>query len=77
MGYSRAENGIIESIYTVRGMTCEHCVRSVSAEVGRITGVRAVRVDLGTGRVAVTSDKPLAGDEVGAAVAEAGYQLLG
>jgi copper chaperone CopZ len=29
------------STYTVRGMTCGHCVNSVSAEVGRVPGVTA------------------------------------
>jgi copper chaperone len=64
-----------ESSYVVTGMTCAHCVASVSEEVGEISGVSDVRVDLGTGDVTVTSDRPLERAEVEAAVREAGYQL--
>ncbi|NGY60193.1 heavy-metal-associated domain-containing protein [Lentzea sp. NEAU-D13] len=65
-----------ESVYTVNGMTCGHCVDSVTEEVGRIGGVRAVAVDLPTGQVTITSATPIALDDVRAAVAEAGYELV-
>jgi copper chaperone len=61
--------------YTVSGMTCGHCVSSVSAEVGALPGVSKVEVDLGTGGVQVTSDQPLDPEGIRAAVEEAGYQL--
>ncbi len=61
--------------YTVLGMTCEHCVRAVSTEVGALPGVRAVDVDLATGSVTVTSDTELDREAVRAAVDEAGYEL--
>lgn len=61
--------------YTVAGMSCSHCVASVSAEIGRIRGVTDVRVDLASGRVTVTSDQPLDTEAVAAAVDEAGYEL--
>ena len=61
--------------WTVTGMTCEHCVASVTEELGEITGVSAVDVDLPTGAVTVTSDEPLPTDTVRAAVEEAGYRL--
>jgi copper ion binding protein len=61
--------------YSVVGMTCEHCVRAVSEEVGRLPGVSAVAVDLPTGRVTVTSSALLDRNAVAAAVDEAGYEL--
>jgi copper chaperone len=61
--------------YTVAGMTCAHCVRSVTEEVGALDGVTDVAVDLPTGAVAVTSDRPLDEAQVRAAVEEAGYAL--
>ncbi|MFC7247417.1 heavy-metal-associated domain-containing protein [Catellatospora aurea] len=67
----------METVYTVKGMTCGHCVSSVSAEIGRINGVTGVRIDLATGAVAVTSTEPLAQAAVAAAVDEAGYELIG
>ena len=57
-------------------MTCEHCVASVTEEVGELAGVSAVRVDLASGAVTVTSDQPLDDAAVRAAVEEAGYQLV-
>nr|CTQ95810.1 Copper chaperone [Kibdelosporangium sp. MJ126-NF4] len=64
-----------QSTYTVQGMTCGHCVSSVTEEVGQLTGVSNVDVDLSTGKVTVTSDNDLDIDAVRAAVTEAGYQL--
>ena len=61
--------------YTVTGMTCAHCVLSVTEEVTEIDGVTDVAVDLPTGAVAVTSDHPLDPAQVRAAVEEAGYAL--
>ncbi len=64
------------AMYRVKGMTCDHCVRAVSAELSRIGGVSDVKVDLATGEVTVTSAAPLAADGVRAAVDEAGYEVL-
>lgn len=61
--------------FTVTGMTCEHCVMSVTEEISSLTGVEAVDVDLASGRVAVTSTESIATAEIAAAVEEAGYQL--
>lgn len=60
--------------YSVVGMTCDHCARSVSTEVAALPGVTDVQVDLTSGRVTVTSDG-LGTDQVRGAVEEAGYNL--
>ncbi|MEV4149331.1 heavy-metal-associated domain-containing protein [Amycolatopsis sp. NPDC049691] len=65
------------SSFTVTGMTCAHCVASVSEEVGAIEGVTDVAVDLPTGAVTVTSSRPVDDARVRAAVEEAGYTLAG
>ncbi|MFE7874749.1 heavy-metal-associated domain-containing protein [Micromonospora humida] len=62
--------------YQVTGMTCGHCVSAVSAEVGALDGVTDVHVDLASGRVDVTSDRPLDTASVRAAIDEAGYDLV-
>lgn len=62
--------------YSVSGMTCAHCVGSVSGEVGQIPGVTGVSVDLASGAVTVTSERPLDEAAVRAAVDEAGYELV-
>ncbi|ONI92998.1 cation-transporting ATPase [Saccharothrix sp. ALI-22-I] len=66
-----------ESTYTVVGMTCGHCVASVTEEVSKIAGVSDVAVDLPTGAVKVTSEAPVDEADVKAAVEEAGYALAG
>ena len=67
--------------YRVTGMTCGHCVRAVSAELTGLGGVTGVSVDLvpgGTSAVMVTSEAPLDGQAVAAALDEAGdYRLVG
>ena len=61
--------------FTVTGMTCGHCVASVTEEVSGIPGVQDVDVVLETGAVTVTSTDPVDDAAVRAAVEEAGYQL--
>ena len=63
------------STYTVTGMTCAHCVASVTEEVSEVPGVEDVAVELATGRLTVTGDA--APDAVRGAVEEAGYALAG
>jgi copper ion binding protein len=62
--------------YTVKGMTCGHCVNAVSTEIGALPGVTGVDVDLTSGAVTVTSEQPLDPGAVRAAVDEAGYELV-
>lgn len=66
-----------EATYSVNGMTCDHCVRAVETEVGKIPGVASVSVDLGAGRLTLTSEKPVDPGTVRAAVEEAGFEVVG
>ncbi|MFE2414135.1 heavy-metal-associated domain-containing protein [Kitasatospora sp. NPDC059408] len=65
------------AVFQVQGMTCGHCVSSVTAELKKIDGVTDVAVDLATGRVTVEATAPLADEAVAAAIDEAGYDLVG
>ena len=63
---------------SVDGMTCGHCVQSVTEELTAIPGVKDVSVELrngGSSPVTVVSDAPLDDAAVRAAVEEAGYSL--
>jgi len=64
------------SVWTVQGMTCGHCVASVTEEVLTIPGVTDVAVALETGTVTVTADADPSPDAMTAAVTEAGYTLV-
>ncbi|MCU1659990.1 MAG: hypothetical protein QOI36_5029 [Pseudonocardiales bacterium] len=64
-----------KTTYTVTGMTCGHCVASVTEEISEIAGVTDVAVELSTGAVTVTSTEPVNDADVRTAVEEAGYRL--
>ncbi len=67
----------MQSIYTVTGMTCGHCVAHVTEEVQGVPGVTSVQVTLDDGRLVVTSDAPIDFGAVKDAVAEAGsYEVV-
>lgn len=66
-----------EATYAVTGMTCDHCVRAVEAEVAKVPGVTSVAVDLAAGRLTVRSQTPVDAAAVRAAVVEAGYEVGG
>ncbi|HEU5224160.1 MAG TPA: heavy-metal-associated domain-containing protein [Candidatus Lumbricidophila sp.] len=63
----------------VTGMTCGHCIASVTEELSAIPGVTGVQVDLqkgGTSRVIVAADRVLDHDALAEAIDEAGYSLV-
>jgi len=65
--------------FEVEGMTCGHCVSSVTEELSGLAGVEGVDVQLvagGRSTVTVAADAPLRLDDVRAAVTEAGYSLV-
>jgi copper ion binding protein len=62
-------------VFEVEGMTCGHCVGSVSNSVGQVDGVRKVSVDLATGRLEVQSDRGVSRESIDSAVRAAGYTL--
>jgi copper ion binding protein len=64
------------STFTVKGMTCGHCVNHVTEEVKKIAGVMAVDITLESGAVVITSDSDISAATVEAAVVEAGYELV-
>lgn len=64
--------------FEVAGMTCEHCVASVTEELSALGGVDAVSVDLHPGAastVVVSASRALTQEEIRAAVEDAGYSL--
>ncbi|HXB46884.1 MAG TPA: heavy metal-associated domain-containing protein [Streptosporangiaceae bacterium] len=65
-----------ESVFTVYGMTCSHCVSAVRTEVAKVQGVRGVEVDLDARQVTVRTDSDPEVAALRAAVEEAGYQLI-
>ncbi|GAA3729185.1 hypothetical protein GCM10022239_02370 [Leifsonia bigeumensis] len=74
-----AESAAFREDFLVTGMTCGHCVASVTEELSGLAGVASVDVALeagGTSVVTVESSAALDTDAVRAAVEEAGYALV-
>ncbi len=66
---------MVVQVFTVAGMSCEHCVQAVTGEFSKLPGVQRVDVDLISRTVTVAADRALDQGEVEAAVDEAGYEL--
>lgn len=64
-----------EQTFRVTGMTCGHCVTSVTNELSALNGVHNVEVNLESGEVRVTSDTLIDQQVIAAAITEAGYEL--
>lgn len=65
---------------SVNGMTCGHCVASVTEELKEVPGVENVDVILNSGatsKVTVLTDTGVDDDALRAAVDEAGFELVG
>ncbi len=60
----------------VPGMTCGHCEAAVKSEVGQVAGVASVAVDLAT-KIVTIEGESLDLDAIKAAVAEAGFEVVG
>ncbi|HST71245.1 heavy-metal-associated domain-containing protein [Kocuria sp.] len=69
----------MQTTVNVSGMTCGHCVMSVTEELSELAGVESVDVELvagGVSPVTVTSSRELGDDEIEEAVEEAGYSVV-
>lgn len=58
--------------FDVKGMTCGHCVKAVTAAIQAIDRTARVDIDLATGVVQADSRQP--DDAVVRAIVEAGYE---
>jgi|AntAceMinimDraft_11_1070367.scaffolds.fasta_scaffold345220_2 copper ion binding protein len=63
----------------VDGMTCDHCVKAVTEELSKISGVTAVNIDLHAGEISpveILSANEISDADISAAVEEAGYSIV-
>ncbi|GAA2080718.1 hypothetical protein GCM10009801_39150 [Streptomyces albiaxialis] len=67
----------VTAVYRVSGMTCGHCVSTISRVLGALPGVTGVQVDLAAGEVTVTAGAEPDEKAVAAALDEEGYELTG
>ena len=59
--------------FTVPAVSCGHCVKAITQEVGALQGVTRVDVDLNTKHVRVETDGQVSDAVIVDAINEAGY----
>ena len=60
----------------IKGMTCQHCVMSVTKALGTLPGVKNLRVDLVKGEAAFENTQNISRDSLRKAVEDAGYTMV-
>jgi len=60
----------------VKGMSCQHCVMSVTKALNQLNGVQNVQVDLGKGEVRFDNVKGVAAEQIAKAIVDAGYEVV-
>ncbi len=60
----------------VKGMSCNHCVMSVTKALTKLVGIQNVQVDLQKGEVRFDNRKAVALGEIEKAITDAGYQVV-
>lgn len=65
----------MQQTFEVQGMTCQHCVRSVTRAVTGLDEQARVEVDLDVGRVKIDSSLPR--DRLAQAIRDEGYTVAG
>jgi len=61
----------------IQGMTCQHCVMSVTKALGSIPGIKGLKVDLVKGEATFENTQDIPMQNIRKAVEEAGYKVIG
>jgi len=64
------------SILKVKGMSCQHCVMSVTKALGQLEGIKNVQVDLARGEVRFDNPKEIPSNRIEKAISDAGYEVV-
>jgi copper chaperone len=64
------------SMLKVKGMSCNHCVMSVTRALGKLEGLQNVKVDLQKGEVSFDDTKALGSEKIEKTITDAGYEVV-
>ncbi len=64
------------SVVKVKGMSCQHCVMSVTKALNRLEGIQGVQVDLQKGEVRFDNTGAVPSDRIEKAIQDAGYEVI-
>lgn len=60
----------------VKGMSCQHCVMSITKSLSQLEGVRDIKVDLEKGEVRFENTKEISLERIKNAIGDAGYEVM-
>ena len=63
--------------YSVPGIHCGHCTRTIEMEVGEMQGVQSVKADEASKKVVITFDAPASEQKIKELLAEINYPAEG
>jgi len=67
----------MQKVLKVGGMTCQHCVQTVSEKVGKMPGIENIEVDLDQKKVTVNFDESKSNvDEISTQIVDAGFEII-
>jgi copper chaperone len=64
------------SLMKVKGMSCNHCVMSVTKALDKLEGIKNVKVDLQKGEVSFDNTKVIRSEMVEKAISDAGFEVV-
>jgi copper ion binding protein len=70
------EENAMPSTIKVKGMSCQHCVMSVTKALNQLEGIKNVQVDLAKGEVRFDNTKEVASNRIEKAISDAGYEVV-
>ena len=59
----------------VTGMSCQHCVATVTSAIKSVDSSAKVDIDLKTGKVKIESDNAIDRDKISSAISQKGYTV--
>jgi len=60
----------------IQGMTCQHCVMSVTKALNSIPGLKNLRIDLVQGEATFENPQKVSPEKISKAVEDAGYKVV-
>jgi copper chaperone len=64
------------TVLKVKGMSCQHCVMSVTKALVQLDGIKDVQVNLAKGEVRFDNTKGVASDQIEKTITDAGYEVI-
>lgn len=63
------------TVLKVKGMSCQHCVMSVTKALSQLEGIKNIQVDLAKGEVRFENTKEVTSNRIEKTIKDAGYEV--